>query len=201
MVNSINPDEYRTRLTNSFPKELENDVNEVFKILSIEYEIITSENQILVIHNLIHSGFQEVKYNYEILKIPHRLYFNEPSKKDEDILSTTQKTILNCIFLRHFNGYIRERRLKNLIQNTEAWVIPFIFQLIGEYVYEIFETLSEHITENTHQSYINFANQNPEYFQLTKNRVISYWDAYYRRKYPKLNQYLAYKIINKIKDI
>ena len=200
-MSSINPDEYRIRLTNSFPKELENDVNEVFKILSIEYEIITSENQILVIHNLIHSGFQEVKYNYEILKIPYRLYFNEPSKKDEDILSTTQKTILNCIFLRHFNGYIRERRLKNLIQNTEAWVIPFIFQLIGEYVYEIFETLSEHITENTHQSYINFANQNPEYFQLTKNRVISYWDAYYRSKYPKLNQYLAYKIINKIKDI
>ena len=77
--------------------------------------------------------------------------------------------------------------------------ISFIVQLIGEYIYELLPIIDKKINENTLNLYIEFKNKNPKYWQQTKSRVISYWNVYYRNKFPKLNEYLGIKIIERIK--
>ncbi len=46
--------------------------------------------------------------------------------------------------------------------------------------------------------YLDFIEENPEYWQLTKNRVISYWNEYHRHKYPKLEEYFGVKLMNRL---
>ena len=77
--------------------------------------------------------------------------------------------------------------------------ISFIVQLIGEYIYELLPIIDKKINKNTLNLYIEFKNKNPKYWQQTESRVISYWNVYYRNKFPKLNEYLGIKIIERIK--
>ena len=141
-----------------------------------------------------------IKLNGEQLIIPYRLYFDEPDIESETDLTDRQKFILNCIFLRHHNGYLRERRLNNLINKDEKWIIPFTIQLLGEYVFEILEVLDEHINEKTINDYCSFTEENPKYWQQTESRMISYWNEYYRRKFPKLKEYLGTTLVKRIKN-
>ncbi len=115
-------------------------------------------------------------------------------------MTLKQKDILNCIYLRHHNGYVRERRLNLISDNYEKWVVPFIIQLISEYVYELLPFIDKKVNENTLKYYVEFINNNPEYWQKIESRMISYWNEYYRSEYPNINEYLGWKIINRIKE-
>lgn len=182
--------EYSEKLKRSFPKYLEKNVENVVKILPLSNSM------------LIHSSEYEVNLNTEKLIIPYRVYFDEPLKIDERILTKVEKEILNCIFLRHNDGYLRERRLQKLLKSNSDFVIPFTFQLLGEYVFEILEVLDKHLKEPNLNLYKSFFEENLEYGQKTKDRMISYWDAYHRkgiRAYPKIKDYLGYRLMKRIK--
>ena len=192
--------EYKERLTKAFPKELHSDLNEVIKILPLENsKIELSDGKTHELDNLIHPTEHNAVVNNETLIIPYRLYFNEPNPELENKLTIRQKDILNCIYLRHHNGYLRERRLRQLSEKTEKWTIPFIVQIIGEYVYELLPIIDKKVNENTLNLFNEFRFENLEYWQKTESRMISYWDVYHRNKSPKLKEYLGYKIINRIK--
>lgn len=194
--------EYQERLKKSFPKELHSDLNEVLKILPFENNnVILCDGNIHRVDNLIHETQLGVKLENETLIIPCRLYFDEPNPKLEKSLTDKQKDILNCIYLRHHNGYIREKRLNLISDNSEKWAIPFVIQLIGEYVYELLPIIDKKVNKNTLNFYIEFIEENPRYWQQTKSRMISYWNEYYRYKFPKLKEYLGFKIINRIKNV
>ncbi len=144
-------------------------------------------------------------HNNKILNIPNRIHFNFPDEKVLIQLTDLQQTILNCIYLRHHDGFIRQKRLESLLGNSNSFIIPFTFQLLGEYVVEILEVLEKHINYNTIDDYAIFIMENPKFWIKTKSRVISYWNAYYRRpqqplflppKYPDLNGYIGQKIVN-----
>jgi hypothetical protein len=192
--------EYKDRLLKSFPPELKPDVVSVVKILPLEKnDVKLCDGQVHKVENLIHPTELTIKLNGEQLTIPYRLYFDEPDIDSESDLTDRQKIILNCIFLRHHNGYLRERRLKNLVDKDEKWIIPFTVQLLGEYVFEILEVLDEHINEKTINDYYSFTEENPKYWQQTESRMISYWNEYYRRKFPKLKEYLGTALVKRIK--
>ena len=192
--------EYKDRLLQSFPTELKSDVETVVKILPLrKNDIKLCDGQVHHVDNLIHSTELTIKLNGEQLTIPYRLYFDEPDIEYEDSLTDRQKTILNCIFLRHHNGYLRERKLKNLTDKNGYWVIPFTIQLLGEYVFEILEVLDKHINQKSLDNYNAFIEENPKYWQQTESRMISYWNEYYRRRFPKLKEYLGTALVNRIK--
>ncbi|MBR9917491.1 hypothetical protein GYB29_07385 [bacterium] len=192
--------EYKERLLKSFPTELKTDVDSVIKILPLEKNHVKlCDGQVHKVDNLIHSTELTIKLNGEQLTIPYRLYFDEPNIDSEKNLTDRQKTILNCIFLRHHNGHLRERRLKKLVNQDKNWIIPFTIQLLGEYVYEILEVLEEHINEKTIDDYHSFTEENPKYWQQTESRIISYWNEYYRRKFPNLKEYLGTALAKRIK--
>ncbi|WP_246581474.1 hypothetical protein [Echinicola shivajiensis] len=192
--------EYKDRLLKSFPAELKSDVESVIKILPLEKnEVKLCDGQVHKVDNLIHPTELTIKLNGEQLTIPYRLCFDEPDIDSENNLTDRQKTILNCIFLRHHNGYLRENRLEKLVHKDNKWIIPFTVQLLGEYVYEILEVLEEHINEKTIDDYHSFTEENPKYWQQTESRMISYWNEYYRLKFSNLKEYLGTALIKRIK--
>lgn len=189
---------YRETLLNAFPRTLKKDVESVLNILPFEVNNVKlSDGQFHNVENLIHPDFQIVNLDGEVLKIPYRVYFNEPEIEKEQTLTNRQKLILNCIFLRHHNGYLRQSRLEK-IENNEYWITPFTFQLLGEYVIEIIEVLDNQIDDNKLENYKRFANDNPKYYQQTESRMISYWNEYYRRKFPKLKLYIGRIIFDQL---
>jgi len=192
--------EYKDRLLKAFPQILKSDVEVVLNILPFDVkDIMLTGGKIHKVDNLIHESILTVQLDNEQLVIPYRLYFDEPDIEKENKLTDIQKTILNCIYLRHHDGFLRQRRLEKLIDKNENWVVPFTLQLLGEYVFEILQVLDKHIIANTIDNYGRFAEENPKYWQQTESRMISYWNVYYRRQFPKLNDYLGRQIVDRIK--
>lgn len=190
----------KTRLTNGFPSVLRQDVEEAIKALPFDYNVLLADGQTHRVDSLIHQNEQTVFLNGEVLKIPSRVYFNEPQADYQNNLTTLQKKILNCIYLRHHNGFVRQKRLEKLLDSTDYFVIPYTFQLLGEYVIEILEVLDRHINDKTKDEYVKFINENKKYWQQTESRMISYWNEYYRRpKFPKLKGYIGKQIVDRIK--
>lgn len=128
----------REKILNAFPATIRHDVEKVIEFLPLnDHNVLLADGQIHKVDNLIHSSEQLVSLDKEVLRIPYRFYFNEPNPEKEKLLTDLQRTILNCIYLRHPNGFTRQRRLERLVDNVEYFVVPFVFQLLGEYVIEI----------------------------------------------------------------
>lgn len=190
---------YREIILNAFPRALKNDIESVLNILPFgDNEVKFRNGQKLKLENLINSDFQTVYIDGELLKIPYRIYFNEPELEKENALNDLQKSILDCIFLRHHNGYIRQRRLEKL-KKSEYWVTPYTFQLLGEYVVEILDVFDQQLDDIRLESYKKFAIENATYYQLTECRMVSYWNEYHRHKFPKLNTYVGRYLFDQIK--
>lgn len=198
------------KLFDAFPYALRQDVEKVIKILPLnDHNILLADGQIHKVDELIHPDEQVVLLDNEAIKIPYRLYFNEPVADKEKLLTDLQKIILNCIYLRHHNGFVRQRRLAKLIDKTDYFIVPFVFQLLGEYVMEILEVLQMHINPNT-DNYIKFINENQKYWSQTESRMISYWNEYYRRpmypnylppKYATRKEYIGQQIVDRLKEL
>ncbi|TAG91803.1 MAG: hypothetical protein EAZ20_03050 [Bacteroidetes bacterium] len=179
----------RQKLLNAFPIDLKQDVEIVADfLLDKNFDTHLTEGQ-------------EIILDGHKLTIPRRVYFDNPTDTTGKTLNDNQQTILNCIYLRHHNGFVRQKRLEKLIENTnDYFVIPYIFQLLGEYVIEILEIADRHINESTMDNYLKFFTENPKYRQQTESRMISYWDVYYRwTKYKQLNDYIGQQIFNRLK--
>ncbi len=151
------------------------------------------------VNELIHPDTQLINLENEILVIPSRVYFNEPSPEKEASLTDLQKTILSCLYLRHHNGLVRQKRLELLTDAKQYFTLPYKFHLLGEYVIEILEDLQKHITDETIDNFAKFANDNNAYFQKLESRMTSYWNVYYRWKSYTLKNYIGRKNIDKIK--
>ena len=137
-----------------------------------------------------------VYVNDEMIMIPYRIYHLEPSVHLFDSLDVDHRNIIYCYFTRHHDGKIRERNLLNIISLNEPWIVPYIIQLIGEYVIEILDVIWSNFENFEINLYRDFINNNPIYFSKIKQKMISYWDCYYRYKYPNINNYVGYKLVN-----
>jgi hypothetical protein len=61
--------------------------------------------------------------------------------------------------------------------------VPFVIQLLGEYVVEISERILERLDELQLETYRRFAAANESFMRLTRDHVVSYWACYYRAQY------------------
>jgi hypothetical protein len=167
-------------MVNAFPSALEADVRAVCGIMpSSEYG---PSDPAAVVH-----------VDGETLSIPHRVYFDEPS--EAATLLGVRAVILACVYSRHHDGFVRERYAKRLLSCGDAWVPPFVVQLAGEYVLEIVQLLASHLEQLRLESYRSFVAQNPAFMALTRQRMVSYWDCYYRRDYSQLVEYPGHHVL------
>ena len=132
----------RNVLMNSFPSELQNDVEIVIDFLN---------NEKFEIHPNLE---RPIFINGETIIIPSRIYSNEPKQNFEDELTETQNVILNCVYLTHKNGFLRQQRLEILKDNFEDFVIPYKMKVLSEYVIEIISEIESQINEKSIESYL-----------------------------------------------
>ena len=134
-----------------------------------------------------------IRVRGEPLLIPYRVYF--PASKAPRPRTLLEAKILACIFSRHHDGHVRQAQLGTLLGNSDDFVVPFVVQLIGEYVLEVVEAIAaygEVIAEPQYRAYIL---ENPEYMELTRQRVMSYWNAYYRARFPQRESYPTLRLL------
>jgi len=188
------------RIVKAFPSGLENDVRAVIGILPF------SERTLLLAHgNIRHVDFFVAEYKPLVLnlrdeevKVPYRIYLNEPTDDRIATLSELQQVILHCLYLRHHNGYIRQKHLEKLSDKTETFICPFTVQLLGEYVVEILLVLENLITPSVLADYAEFLSSNIFYWQQTQSRMVSYWNEYYRKDVPRLADYVGKRLADRL---
>ncbi|MES2265095.1 MAG: hypothetical protein V4724_41895 [Pseudomonadota bacterium] len=96
---------------------------------------------------------------------------------------------------RHYDGFLREQCLRRLLAVEEKWVAPFVIQLLGEYVVEVIHPIHEHFLEGVEEKYKDFFSENVEYCEYLRCRAISYWNEYYRERFPRYKDYPAVKAL------
>lgn len=160
--------------------------------LNLKEDVQIVIDKLIIKDGDIHEQTYNAKINNTFLTIPERIYFSEPTSEN---LTTIQKYILDCIFTRHHNGFIRQKHLRNLLLCTDYWITPFCFRLLGEYVKDILPDIKVQI-ENNIENYLCFINENCELYNRTKSQMISYWNCYYRKEYPNPKLYIGFQIFS-----
>lgn len=175
------PSGVKESLVAAFPAALEADVRAVLALMPREeYPPV---------------GWFTVVVQGENVTIPARLYNAEPTRSAEAGLSPVQAAILGCLYSRHHDGFVRQRRIEQVIAVAEPWVVPFVVQLVGEYVLEILMAIRRGLPDiavagSVQQLlYGGFLQANPEFFARTERRVVSYWSCYWRSLYAEFWTY------------
>jgi hypothetical protein len=134
----------------------------------------------------------------ELLALPRRIYYVPPVLQTLR-LNALQTEILDCLFTRHHDGLVREAHLGRIIRSQNAWIPCFVVPLVGEYVVEILQVIHENLTYLGTPVYAEFLRSNPEFLDLIEERVLSYWDCYYRSI--KKQEYPGFLILDFFKSI
>jgi len=99
---------------------------------------------------------------------------------DQASLTDRQRIMALCLMSRLANGFVREAALCRIASASEAFVVPFVAQLASEYVYEILVQIRLRMAEFPAALYGAFFRDNPAHYALLRQRMISYWNGYYR---------------------
>ena len=134
----------------------------------------------------------------EVVSIPDRIYHN-PIEIDRVPLNHLQNELVDCLLTRHNDGYIREEFLRRIIARNETWAAPFVLHLVGEPVVEILRVIWDNIANLDPSIYRSFMNENRKFTDLIEQRVISYWDCYYRTK--RREDYVGFNIVNYLRRL
>ena len=140
-------------------------------------------------------GTEIVYLNGKVLELPQRVYFGEFNTQN---LTLVQEQMLNCLYLCHCNGHLREYYLRKVLEVKEDFALPFIAKLLGDYVIEILEVLHHELPNDTRDKLRDFFRANLLYQKRIESRIASYWDLFYRNAYPDLKKYVGYQLFQTI---
>lgn len=174
----------KNELTKTFPANLQNDVMAVL-------------NTITKKENLISPNYFEIQFYGEALYIPHRIYYNEPTLSKYNSLTERQQLLIDCLYTRHDNGFVREEKLKDIINSCgeHSWIIPYLILLTSDYVIEILQVIKDNLDKIDKSKIKDFTADNPGLYNGIESRVESYWNCYYRLKYPNKDDYVGFQIL------
>ena len=162
----------------AFPRELASDLKQITPVLSAFGG-----------HNL---GDFQVSVLSQTVRIPYRLY-SAGTAPALIGLSPLQLQMAQCLLTRSSDGYERQGALQDVIAIDTAWSIPFVVALIGEYVIEILDDIYLALPRLRPETVAGFIRENPAFYKLTKDRVASYWNCYYRRHHP--SEYVGFRLL------
>jgi len=143
-------------------------------------------------------GHFEVQVDREKIEIPNRVYHNL-ALIDVSKLGSFQRHLVDCILTRHCDGYVRQKYVDKIIGASQPWVPAYVIQLLGEYVIEIQQLLESQLQQLDKSVYRNFLLTNPEFLAVTEQRVISYWDCFYRTR--KREDHVGFRVLHFFKEL
>ena len=127
----------------------------------------------------------------ENISFPYRIYYLEKIEFNENF-SEDQKLIHHCIFSRSCDGFIREKHIKAILETDfPTWSIPYILKVSDEYVVEIIELIYEMLRTKNTEKIKAIAAHNLHMFLYSHDRMISYWNEFYRNSYPEYKNYIG----------
>ncbi len=135
--------------------------------------------------------------------IPARLHFASERLQ----LNETDEAwrFARALQTRSNDGFERQRAARDLMVDLEPWGAPFIAALIGEYIVEILEDISNALTPDLERTLGEFIVENQAFWATTKRRVASYWNAYYRsswaselRRAYRRDEYVGFKLTDRL---
>lgn len=137
--------------------------------------------------------------NDESLTLPYRVQHGGSdalsSKLDEP-----QALIYACIQSRHHDGHMRQRQIERLAAASEPWVVPFVVQLCSEYVVEILQDIEARLPLLDKHAYGTVLRGNPAFLDLAQQRMTSYWDCYYRRRWFRSETYVGFRLFKQFRE-
>ena len=131
------------------------------------------------------------------LRIPWRIYSPELSAASINGLKVRERLMMCCWYTRHHDGLVRQKYVNELFPVADEWCLPFVVQLVGEYIAEIVEVINENVASVSAELCSQFSQDNEQFLALTRDRVISY-RLYYRSRYPTLRDYPGFQILNSL---
>jgi hypothetical protein len=156
-----------------FPAELQNDV------------IIVTEKIPSRTLNNVTTGNISYIFKGNAISFPGWQYFEEVPVNILGGLTHQQANILHFIYSRSCNGYIREKHVKALLENDDIpqFAVPYIFKVCEEYVVEILDLVYSVLCQRDTTAFKKFCLENRQAFCRSHDRMISYWNEYYRNRY------------------
>ena len=78
----------------------------------------------------------------QMLSAPSRVYFSPSLLRSQiSCLKGENRVLALCLGSRHWDGFIREECVRDLVVIDLPWVAPFVVQLLGEYVIQIINVI------------------------------------------------------------
>jgi hypothetical protein len=108
----------------------------------------------------------------EALEIPVRIYTPEPPNLVACRRSAVVRLIAGCVHSRNSDGYVRQAARARILPSAEPWVVPYVIQLLGEYVAEISVLILEGLSAQSSfewPAYRDFVAANGDYMALTEH--------------------------------
>lgn len=132
----------------------------------------------------------------ETRRIPYRLYYDaELLRRELSNSHGVARLILLCLGTRHYDGYLRQECLQELLKNETPWLTPYVLSLAGEYVVEIAADVANAIGAWNPATLREFALANPAFLATLARRMTSYWSCYHRQTYPEQHGYPGAKVL------
>lgn len=172
---------------NGFPNNLKGDVSKIIKLIQDKaypgVNVDTLEDMV------------QYSNNGQLIEFPYRIYFSDIIYESLSELNLQQEMILHCIYTRSCDGYVRQRHLKLLLQlNFADWVIPYIVKVCDEYIVEILEMTYDALKNQDTERIKQFCYENIQSFSKSYDRMVSYWNEFYRYKYSHFRRYIGRKL-------
>ena len=164
------------RIISAFPSELKRSSAALADLLRAEGAALSPHSFRVLVHG-------------ETLEIPERLYVARAAFENRDGLGS-------CLLTRHHNGFVRQRALEETLSLKQPWTAPFIVRLVGEYVIEIIEQIDAAFDQISDAQLGDFVAANPAFIRLTRARVTSYWNSYFRKTPP--SEYVGFRVMDRI---
>lgn len=131
----------------------------------------------------------------ELVLLPARLHF--ASSRSDDTTEGNSWLMTRCLRTRSNDGFERQHAARDLLEDVRPWSAPFIVALIGEYVIEILLDIDAALSPALTSALATFTSANPDYWQLTRQRVASYWNVYYRASYSRAD-YVGFQLVERL---
>lgn len=177
-------------MLDAFPKELNYHASIVLSLISNNTE------------NHLFADASEECFTYrlldgQIISFPSRIYYQDEFEILSPRLSFEQKMIYHCIFSRHCDGFVREKHIQYILcEDYPDWVLPYILKVSDEYVYEILEDIYGELKNRDNEKIKAFCQKNIQSFLKSHDRMISYWNEYYRCNFPCCKNYIGEKLFS-----
>lgn len=167
----------------------------------IKKNVVAVENVMsMKTYNNIKIGVSEndcnfVLFNGQAISFPYRIYYMDKYETVSLQLSSCQRMIYHAIFTRSCDGFVREKHLKAILsEDFPTWVIPYIIKLTDEYVVEILDVTYKMLKKEKLEELQAFCVLNIQSFLKSHDRMISYWNEYYRNICPFYRNYIGKKL-------